>query len=178
MYYSKKLKKKIVNIICNSEEELFCVRLNIGGCDLAELQEIIDLMYYAWNIISCKRSCGYIKNYSGILKRLFIRYNKENGMYYPFFFLLCFTSPKMKKPLELWKLQLKAYTSWFTAWASALKCCTDVSVTLNTYTSVFDTFKSKELEKVNRYYLEENMLNAVKLLKENEDLHTQDEIIK
>ena len=55
---------------------------------------------------------------------------------------------------------------------------TDVSVTLNTYTSVFDTFKSKELEKVNRYYLEENMLNAVKLLKENEDLHTQDEIIK
>ena len=55
---------------------------------------------------------------------------------------------------------------------------TDVSVTLNTYTSVFDTFKSKELEKVNRYYLEENMLNAVKLLKENEDLHTQDEIVK
>ena len=55
---------------------------------------------------------------------------------------------------------------------------TDVSVTLNTYTSVFDTFKSKELEKVNRYYLEENMLNAVKLLKENNDLHTQDEIIK
>lgn len=55
---------------------------------------------------------------------------------------------------------------------------TDVSVTLNTYTSVFDTFKSKELEKVNRYYLEENMLNAVKLLKENDDLHTQDEIIK
>ena len=155
MYYSKKLKKKIVNIICNSEEELFCVRLNIGGCDLAELQEIIDLMYYAWNIISCKRSCGYIKNYSGLLKRLFIRYNKENGMYYPFFFLLCFTSPKMKKPLELWKLQLKAYTSWFTAWASALKCCTDVSVT-------FDKVEKNSVEKYINYFCENKvMLNEI-----------------
>ncbi len=42
----------------------------------------------------------------------------------------------------------------------------DISVTLNTYTSVFDKFKEKEIEKVNKYYLEENMLNAVKLLKE------------
>ncbi len=40
----------------------------------------------------------------------------------------------------------------------------DVSVTLNTYTSVFDKFKEKEIEKVNKYYLEENMLDSVKLL--------------
>ncbi len=46
---------------------------------------------------------------------------------------------------------------------------TDVSVTLNTYTSVFDKFKEKELDKVNKYYLEENMLNAVKLLEEFEN---------
>jgi integrase len=44
---------------------------------------------------------------------------------------------------------------------------TDVSVTLNTYTSVFDKFKEKEIEKVNKYYMEENMLNAVKLLQED-----------
>lgn len=42
----------------------------------------------------------------------------------------------------------------------------DISITLNTYTSVFDKFKEKEMDKVNKYYLEENMLNAVKLLKE------------
>lgn len=42
----------------------------------------------------------------------------------------------------------------------------DVSVTLNTYTSVFDKFKEKEIDKVNKYYLEENMLNAVKILEE------------
>lgn len=40
----------------------------------------------------------------------------------------------------------------------------DISVTLNTYTSVFDKFKEKEIEKVNKYYLEENMLDSVKLL--------------
>lgn len=40
----------------------------------------------------------------------------------------------------------------------------DISVTLNAYTSVFDKFKEKEIEKVNKYYLEENMLDSVKLL--------------
>ena len=44
---------------------------------------------------------------------------------------------------------------------------TDISVTLNTYTSVFDKFKEKEIDKVNKYYLEENMLNAVKLFKKD-----------
>ena len=46
---------------------------------------------------------------------------------------------------------------------------TDVSITLNTYTSVFDKFKEKEIEKVKKYYMEENMLNAVKLLQYNEN---------
>ena len=45
---------------------------------------------------------------------------------------------------------------------------TDIQVTLNTYTSVFDKFKEKEIDKVNKYYLEENMLNAGKLLKEHQ----------
>lgn len=43
---------------------------------------------------------------------------------------------------------------------------TDITITLNTYTSVFDKFKEKEIDKVNRYYIEANMLNAVKLLSE------------
>ena len=42
----------------------------------------------------------------------------------------------------------------------------DVTITLNTYTSVFDKFKEKEIDKVNKYYLEENMLKAVELLQE------------
>ena len=45
----------------------------------------------------------------------------------------------------------------------------DITITLNTYTSVFDKFKEKEIDKVNKYYLEENMLKAVKLLQEYDD---------
>lgn len=45
---------------------------------------------------------------------------------------------------------------------------TDIAVTLNTYTSVFDEFKQKEIDKVNKNYLKENMLKAVKLLQEND----------
>ncbi len=36
---------------------------------------------------------------------------------------------------------------------------TDVSITLNTYTSVFDKYKETEIEKVNKYYMEQNLLN-------------------
>ena len=34
----------------------------------------------------------------------------------------------------------------------------DVGVTLNTYTSVFDKFKEQEIDKVNQYYLNENLI--------------------
>ena len=36
---------------------------------------------------------------------------------------------------------------------------TDVSVTLNAYTSVFDKYKKNELEKVNEYYIEQNLID-------------------
>ena len=44
----------------------------------------------------------------------------------------------------------------------------DVSVTLNTYTSIFNKYKASELEKVNNYYMEnelfssQNILNSIK----------------
>lgn len=44
---------------------------------------------------------------------------------------------------------------------------TDVSITLNTYTSVFNKYKESELEKVNQYYIE-NALYKIK--KSNEKL--------
>ena len=45
---------------------------------------------------------------------------------------------------------------------------TDISITLNTYTSVFDKFKERELDKVNNYYLDENLIgnNNVKQIEE------------
>ena len=44
---------------------------------------------------------------------------------------------------------------------------TDIAVTLNTYTSVFDEFKEKEIEKVNKYFIQKKMLSDnTKLLEE------------
>ena len=34
----------------------------------------------------------------------------------------------------------------------------DITVTLNTYTSVLEQFKERELDKVNQYYLNENLI--------------------
>ncbi len=36
----------------------------------------------------------------------------------------------------------------------------DISVTLNTYTSVLDKFKESEIDKVNQYYINENLISA------------------
>ncbi len=43
----------------------------------------------------------------------------------------------------------------------------NISTTINKYTDVYEDFKKRELEKVNKYYLEENMLNNTNLLQEN-----------
>ena len=42
----------------------------------------------------------------------------------------------------------------------------DIRVTLNTYTSVYDSFKEREIEKVNRYFMNENMIETVKVLED------------
>lgn len=46
----------------------------------------------------------------------------------------------------------------------------DVSVTLNTYTSIFNKYKESELEKVNAYYLDNELFSANKLLEQNNNL--------
>ena len=46
----------------------------------------------------------------------------------------------------------------------------DISITLNTYISVFDKFKQNEIDKVNQYYLTENLvLNSPRILSEEND---------
>lgn len=47
---------------------------------------------------------------------------------------------------------------------------TDVSVTLNTYTSIFNKYKEQELEKVNEYYMNNDILIRKNLLNESEVL--------
>lgn len=46
----------------------------------------------------------------------------------------------------------------------------DVAITLNTYTSVFNKYKEAELEKVNNYYMNNDIVSADNLLTENNNL--------
>ena len=46
----------------------------------------------------------------------------------------------------------------------------DISVTLNTYTSVFNKYKEDELKKVNEYYMNNEILSSKNLLEESGDL--------
>lgn len=51
----------------------------------------------------------------------------------------------------------------------------DISVTLNTYTSVFDKFKEREIDKVNQYYLNENLIGNIKLEEKEQQSSTKNE---
>lgn len=46
----------------------------------------------------------------------------------------------------------------------------DVAVTLNTYTTIFDRYKEQEIEKLNAYYMNNDIVMDEKLLGDNEDL--------
>lgn len=45
----------------------------------------------------------------------------------------------------------------------------DVSVTLNTYTTIFDRYKEQEIEKLNDYYMNNEIVSDERLLEENND---------
>lgn len=45
----------------------------------------------------------------------------------------------------------------------------DISVTMNTYTSIFNRYKEEELEKVNEYYMNNEIVNIDNLLNEHNE---------
>lgn len=45
----------------------------------------------------------------------------------------------------------------------------DVSVTLNTYTTIFDKYKEQEIEKLNDYYMNNEIVTDERLLGESND---------
>ena len=46
----------------------------------------------------------------------------------------------------------------------------DISVTMNTYTSIFNKYKEKELEEVNEYYMNNEIINVDNLLNEHNNI--------
>ena len=52
----------------------------------------------------------------------------------------------------------------------------DISVTMNTYTSIFNRYKEEELEKVNQYYMNNEIVNVDNLL--NENSHFMENLLK
>ena len=49
----------------------------------------------------------------------------------------------------------------------------DVAVTLNTYTTIFDRYKEQEIEKLNEYYMNNDIVSDEKLLDDSEDFERE-----
>lgn len=126
MYFSKKRKALIAETIKDSPDLLCRISLDVGSCGLQELADISDIMFRAWRIWSNSRWSFFRKKYSGILRKFYVDYDCEGGMCRPEFCLLVLAKPDNKD--EEWQFRKKIYLSWYSAWCSAMRNYSDVSV--------------------------------------------------
>ena len=133
MYFTKKLKSNVIRKIQSKHYDVFAIKLKIAndGATVEELEKNVDYMFEAWRKLARGRCDGYMKNYEGIIRRLF--FAEESGQFSPFFYLLC---ARWKPPRqEVYQdgidkeiLKMGAYIKWFSAWARTVKQCANVSV--------------------------------------------------
>ena len=83
-------------------------------------------MFRAWRIWSNSRWTFFRKKYSGILRKFYVGYDSDGGMCKPQFCLLVLAKPDNKD--EEWQFRKKIYLSWYSAWSSAMRNYSDVSV--------------------------------------------------
>ncbi|WP_297646596.1 hypothetical protein [uncultured Treponema sp.] len=126
MYFSKKRKLLIAQVIKNSPDLLCRISLDAGWCGLQETVEMADIMFRAWRIWSNSRWSFFSKKYSGVLRKFHVDYDIDRGMCRPRFCLLVLAKPDNK--IEEWRLRKKIYLSWYSAWSSAMRNSSDVSV--------------------------------------------------
>lgn len=135
MYFTKRLKSSVARKIQSEHYDVYAIKLKADSFadDADELAEIVDRMFSAWRKMTSCRWGGYLKNYEGIIRRLF--FAEESGRFSPFFYLICVRKRNLLtareeylKRVEAEKLKIRAYIKWFSAWAMAVKQCANVSV--------------------------------------------------
>ena len=141
MYFSKYMQKRILNLVASKDYSVYMIKLKTGvySNDKEELADYVEKMFIAWGRILRNKNKNYLRNYSGIMRRLLFEYSESKGAYEPFFYLFCLR----KKPVydaaeEEYKIRIQSevirvqtYIKWFSSWASALRVCTPTSVCFN-----------------------------------------------
>ncbi|MBQ8678353.1 MAG: hypothetical protein IJ530_01155 [Treponema sp.] len=136
MYFSKNKKSLFLKKLRHEGFSVYEIKLYGGDADdEADLKWLIDRMFSAWRTIICSRNRGYVRQFRGIMRRLFVEFDKAAGVYRPYFHLLCIRERNPGMSDDDWrlmlgeeKLRVQTYIKWLSAWASALKLCTDVRV--------------------------------------------------
>lgn len=137
MYFTKQMQSEIKHKIQKGNYDLYAIKLKVGVYEdnEEELAQLVDMMFKAWKRMVMYKSRNYLRNYEGIIKRLFFEYSQEKGGYQPFFYLLCIkkkaiytNDEEYKIRIEKEKLRIQTYIKWFSSWSITLKMCTSVSV--------------------------------------------------
>lgn len=136
MYFSKNKKSLFGKKIRRGCFSVYELKLFAGDAEEeTELKWMIDRMFTAWRTIICSRNRGYVRQFVGIMRRLFIDFDETDGVYRPYFYLVCIRNRRPETVDDSWqimlgeeKLKILTYIKWLSAWVTALKRCTDVKV--------------------------------------------------
>lgn len=170
MYFSKKKKMLLAEVIENSDC-LFCkITLTAGWFDLQETVEMSGIMFRAWRMWSNSRWSFFSQKYPGVLRKFCVSYNAGDGMYSPGFILLALIKTKNKTDNERWRIRARVYMNWYSAWCSALKNSSDVAVNIEFLekeraSDAVDTFCGLRLMECN--VINENLAETEKLIRRN-----------
>ena len=143
MKISKDRKIDINKIFSKTTSKIICIKLIVDNYEIDELDLAITKMNEAWNILLATNKSLFKKLFSGIINRIFIRYDTKTGTYIPYFVLICIL--KNKIAMQEYKLDILFYVSWLSTWARTLNCCKNVKVEWNYINKniikiVFDNF--------------------------------------
>ncbi len=128
MYFSRKKKILMAQMIKGSADLLCRISLDAGWCGPQEVLEMSDMMFRAWRAWSSGRWTSFSRNYSGILRKFYVAYDSASGMCRPRFCLLALIKGGSKN--EEWRIRKKIYSSWCSAWCGAVRNFSDVSVSV------------------------------------------------
>lgn len=142
---SQKTRRIYLNRIIKSGKKVYRIKLQVGLYDPAELNNVVDNMAQVLNrMFNDRRTYRYASNFTGILKRILFEFDTEKELVRPYVYLIAVAK---RSEVDDFKIKLKTYVNWLTAWARTLKTCINVYVDM-------DLIDPNEIESVFNHFFE------------------------
>ncbi len=162
-YFSKILKKSLIETIKTSENFFCRIKLSFGQYDFSELREVVNREHLlSLKEVLCKKKF-YFRGQSFFM-RFVILYNREIWKFEPCLILLLL-SDKSRIKTDLYKLRVSIYIRWLSLWCRLNKCVYENSV-------VIEQLENEKAEEIVSEFLSTPEIEENAMLIDEEDLQS------